>query len=228
MEGIPNSQERGTAMKYLIVLLATLTFLVNNDARAQSQRISLSGCNVWPNERYSDYEPWYAIDQSTDTYTWSTECCNTSVARIGIAFEQPEEVTRIRVWKDDDPSGPPIPKDLIILVTTDEGPLEQRTWTRVSGLLGNFGGAEIFRADSINADGFVWGDMHDSVNEGHGWGSLVFDPILATGVCIQFAMPQGETYPYVHYKLHEFEAYGLDPVSTREASWGQIKSLYRP
>jgi hypothetical protein len=70
--------------------------------------------------------------------------------------------------------------------------------------------------------------MHDSVNEGHGWGSLVFDPIPATGVCIQFANPQGETFPYVHYKLHEFEAYGLDPVPTREASWGGIKALYRP
>jgi hypothetical protein len=92
-------------MKYFLVLLATLTFLVNDDARAQSQRINLSGCNVWPNERYSDHEPWYAVDQSTDTYTWSTECCNTTVARIGIAFEQPAEVTRIRLWKDSNGGG---------------------------------------------------------------------------------------------------------------------------
>jgi hypothetical protein len=215
-------------MKYFLILLATSTLLVNSDAQAQSRHINLTGCNVWPNER-SDYVPALAIDRSTDTYTWSTQMYNTQVARIGIAFEQPAEVTRIRIWKDDDGTGwpTPVPKDLTIYVSNDEGPLAQRTWMRVSGLMGGFGGAEAYCADSISTDGFVWGDRHDSVNEGHGWGSLVFNPALATGVCIQFANSAGATTQYVHYKLHEIEAYALGSESTSITSWGLIKSLYR-
>ena len=215
-------------MKYFLILLAASTLLVNGDVQAQSRRINLTGCNVWPNER-SDHGPAFAIDHSTDTYTWCTQMYNTQVACIAVAFEQSAEVTRIRVWKDDDGTGfpTPMPKDLTIFVSNDEGPLAQRTWTRVSGLMGGFGGAEVYHADSISTDGFVWGDMHDSVNEGHGWGSLVFDPILATGVCIQFANSAGATLPYVHYKLHELEAYATGAESTKITSWGLIKSLYR-
>jgi hypothetical protein len=97
----------------------------------------------------------------------------------------------------------------------------------VSGLLGNFEGAEVFHADSISTDGYVWGDVHDSVHEGHGWGSLVFDPVVATGVCIQFSNSAGNTVQYVHYKLHEFEAYAVGSESTRATSWGLVKGVYR-
>jgi hypothetical protein len=216
-------------MKYFLVLMAALAVLVSSDARAQSRQINLVGCSGWPNERQGSNEPSSAIDRDTGTFTWCTAIYNLSNANVAVAFEQPSEVTRIRLWKDDDGTGWPTPmsKDLIILVTMDEGSLEQRTWTRVSGLIGNFGGGEVFHADSISADGFVWGDVHDSVNDGHGWGSLVFDPIVATGVCIQFANSAGNTVQYVHYKLHEFEAYTVGAEAASVTSWGQIKSLYR-
>jgi hypothetical protein len=214
-------------MKYVLVLAAALAFLVNDGVQAQSRYITLTGCNVWPYERQGELPN--AIDHDTYTFTWCTPMYNTTISYVGFALEDSAEVTRIRVWKDDDGTGwpTPMPKDLVIFVTTDEGPLAQRTWTRVTGLIGNFGGAEVFHADSIGSDGSVWGDVHDSVNEGDGWGSLVFDPVLATGVCIQFANSPVNTVQYVHYKLHEFEAYAVGAEATSVSSWGRIKSLFR-
>jgi hypothetical protein len=216
-------------MKCFLAFLAALALLGSGDAQAQSRHIHLTGCNVWPNERSGADGPSAAIDGNTATLTWCTSMYNTSNASIGIAFEDSAEVTRIRLWKDDDGTGWPTPmaKDLVILVTTDNGPLEQRAWTRVSGLIGSFDGAEVFHADSIGSDGYVWGDVHDSVHDGDGWGSLVFDPVVATGVCIQFANSPGNTVQYVHYKLHELEAYAVGAEATSASSWGRIKSLFR-
>jgi hypothetical protein len=216
-------------MKCLVIMAAVSVLLVAGDVQAQSRHINLTECHVWPSERLGENSPAAAIDRSTATCTWCTWMYNTSVASIAVAFEDTAEVTRIRLWKDDDGTGypTPMPKDLTIFYTSDEGPLDQRTWTRVSGLVGNFGGTEVFHADSIGADGFVWGDVHDSVNEGDGWGSLVFVPAMATGVRIQFANSAGCPSPYVHYKVHEFEAYAAGSEAVRETSWGLIKSLYQ-
>jgi hypothetical protein len=134
-----------------------------------------------------------------------------SPAYIAVSFGQMMQVDRIRIFKDTDGTGysPPTytEKNLEILFTTDGGPLELRRWTRVTGLASGFGGTEIFQADSVDADGYVWGDKHDSVYSGHGWGSLVFDPVVATGVAIHFETPD-EWSVWEHYKLHEVEVYG--------------------
>jgi len=63
---------------------------------------------------------------------------------------------------------------------------------------------DVNNGGSVNSDGTVFLDIHDSPN-GDGWASLVFDPVMATAVRITFANPDFVTFN--HYKVYEFEAY---------------------
>ncbi|NIR64256.1 MAG: hypothetical protein GWO10_10900 [candidate division Zixibacteria bacterium] len=57
----------------------------------------------------------------------------------------------------------------------------------------------------MHLDGAVDFDVHDSINDGHGWASLTFDTVQATGIRITFS--NATSYTYVHYKVHEFQAH---------------------
>jgi hypothetical protein len=207
--------------KHFVPILTLVLLLVTNAISAQSMPINLTAVKVWPNERSSDHQPSYAIDGDTLTFTWCTENGNVNPATIAFAFEQLMDVDRLRLIKNTDGTGFPTytKKNLEILVTTDTGALEMRTWTRVSGLASGFGGTEIFQADSIDPDGFVWGDMQDIE---HGWGSLIFNPVASTGVAIHFETPDEYTV-YEHYQLFEFRVYG---VVASGFSPAMIKELY--
>ena len=101
-------------------------------------------------------------------------------------------------------------KDLVILWTDSSTatPLSARSWQMVPNLTNGFMGAELLVADTVNSNGTVINDVHDSVNEGHGWASLTFDPVFATGLSIQFSKSS-----FSHYKLHEIEAHIPEPES---------------
>jgi hypothetical protein len=198
--------------------LIALILFAAAPAGAISIQITGTTAHAWPNGRTSSNQPPLAVDEILSTYTWTTESFNELSASLGLDFGAAVAgVNRIRLWKDDDSGsglGDSLPKDLVIQFTTDTGPMESRTWVNVTGLSSGFEGAEFFVATAVNPDGTVDSDKHDSVNDGDGWGSLTFDPVLATGVRIQFSKVAGAEYPYVHYKVHEFQAWMVPEPST--------------
>ena len=180
----------------------------------------------WPNGRTSNQQPYLAADGNVGTYTWTTESFSTAKpAYIGLDFGSSYYLNRIRLWKDNDNGcGGQAPPDLVIQYTTGAGPLSGRTWTTVTTLQTGYQG-ETLQAAAVNLNGTVSADGHDSVNEGHGWASLTFDVVQATGVRISFSGTAACSFN--HYKVHEFEAYYESTIASEPTTWGKIKNLYR-
>jgi hypothetical protein len=179
----------------------------------------------WPNERTNNYPPSNAVDGDISTCTYTTQAyTNVKPCWLGLDFGSVQAVNRIRLWKDDEGGwGVDDPKDLVIQYTTDLGPMASRTWQNVANLSNGFGGTELLQATSVNSDGTVVGDEHDSVYEGHGWASLKFSTVAATGVAVGFSTRT--TVHANHYKVHEFEAH-VETVPVGSGTWGKIKALY--
>jgi len=181
--------------------------------------------HAWPNERTSNQLPSLAIDGSLSTFTWSTESFNTSSASLGLRLGSLTTISRIRLWKDanlgESGSGT---KDLLIQYTTDQtGALSSRTWVNVSGLSNGYQGSELLSASSVNSNGSVTGDSHNSfVN---GWASLSFNPVSATGVRVFFSKTTGQNYTFIHYRVYEFEVYNDPSAAVPEPGTFAIFSL---
>jgi hypothetical protein len=161
--------------------------------------VTLTGINAWPNSRGDEAN---AIDGDQGTYTWCTAPFNTGTNYVAVGFSSATDIKSVRLWKDNDGGGGANWKDLVILWTNSSvgTALSARTWQPVTNMVNGISGTELLVATSVNSDGTVVGDVHDSVNEGHGWGSLSFNEVAATGFAIQFS---GSSYN--HYKLHEIQ-----------------------
>lgn len=173
------------------------------------QRSFLSGLpRAWPTE-HTGSPPLRATDGNPLSYTWSTASNNTqNPSYLGLIFARPTPINGIRLWKDNDGGGGPTTKNLVIQYTTDSVvDLGSGVWQNVSGLVNGFQGAELLQATAVNNDGTVTGDVHDSVNEFHGWASLSFNRVMATGIRIAFSNANISTN---HYKVHEFQPYRID------------------
>ncbi|HET9225375.1 MAG TPA: hypothetical protein VFR31_01795 [Thermoanaerobaculia bacterium] len=182
------------------ILMAGLA-LVLAASPATADRISITAVQAFPNERMWDDPPQHAIDGNAGTFTWTTPAYNTAYSYLAIGFPK-TRVSRIRLWKTPDGGGGENYKNLVIEYTADTtSPLSARSWRRVSGLQNGFNGQEVMRADSVNADGSVTGDRHDSVST-QGWASLSFNAVEATGLRIGFSSPG-----LVHYRVGEFQAH---------------------
>ena len=166
-------------------------------------QVSISDIAAWPNERTSDNQPGLAIDNDIGTYTWATAAFNQGVNHLGIGFGAATDVHGLRMWKDDNGGGGANYKNLLILWTDSATsvPLTERNWQPAPNLVNGINGSELMVADSVNLNGSVVNDVHDSVNSGHGWASLSFDPVAATGLAVQFS---GSSFN--HYKVHEIRA----------------------
>jgi hypothetical protein len=162
-----------------------------------------------------------AIDGDTLTFTWTTNPNNTaSPSHLAIGFAS-APVHRIRLWKERQGGGGQNIKDLTIQYTTDDNSiaLSARTWVNVTGVSNGYLGSELLDASSVQADGTVTGDIHDSP-AGDGWASLRFDQVVATGIRISFRNPNpvaicdGVTPNGAcnHYRVGEFEAHGPDQL----------------
>jgi hypothetical protein len=192
------------------VTLFTLTLVLPNPATAAL--VPLTSVKGWPNGRVSNDTPPNAIDGNTNSYTWTTESNNAvNPSFLGVGFNS-SPVNRIRLWKLPD-SGfgfTPNIKNLAIQYTNNNPatPLDLRTWQNVSGLTTGSGGNEPINASSINANGTVTGDVHNSP-AGDGWASLRFDLVQATGMRIAFSVPSGS--PINHYRVGEFQVHIPEP-----------------
>ncbi|MFN9627751.1 MAG: hypothetical protein ACK6AT_15980, partial [Planctomycetota bacterium] len=181
--------------------------------------ISPVSAQAWPNQRVSGDVPSQAIDGSINTFTWSTESFTTTSASLGLELSGLTDIDRIRLWKGNaaGESGLRSRKDLLIQYTTDTNAnLSDRNWTNVSGLTNGFQGTEYLVATSVNSNGTVIGDFHDSFYSGDGWASLTFNPVQATGIRIFFSKTAGELNTYMHYLVYEFEVYGPELPSVPE------------
>jgi hypothetical protein len=84
----------------------------------------------------------------------------------------------------------------------------------VTNLINGWQGTELMDATSVNANGTVTGDIHDSV-AGDGFASLTFDTVTATGLRISFSNPAvvggcGGGNPITdcnHYRVADFQAH---------------------
>ena len=180
--------------------------------------ISPVSAQVWPNQRVSGDVPSQAIDGSIYTYTWSTESFTTTSASLGLELSGLTDISRIRLWKDTSAGEAALNsrKDLLIQYTTDTNAnLSDRNWTNVSGLTNGFQGTEYLVATSVNSNGTVIGDFHNSLG-GDGWASLSFNPVQATGIRIFFSKTAGELNTYMHYRVYEFQVYGSELPSVPE------------
>ncbi|MBK5291322.1 MAG: choice-of-anchor D domain-containing protein [Acidobacteriia bacterium] len=172
-----------------------------------STRVGTTVAAGWPNGRESNNLPPAAIDGNTATFTWTTESyASANPSYLGVGFAAATSISRIRLFKDNDAGGPGlIAKNLVIEYTTTptSTPLSARVWTPVTGLSNGFQGAELLTATSVNANGTVAADSHNSLASG--WASLTFNAVSATGIRIGFS--NATPIPYNHYRVYEFEVY---------------------
>ena len=206
---------RGRRLAVLVLALGAL--LAGAAGPAGAVQIPAQSAAGFPNERTSNDPPTNAIDNNAGTYTWTTESLNTaSPSYLAIGFAS-SAVNRLRILKTPEPGGGTGSgtKNLVIQYTTGTGALASRSWTNVPNLSnGNlnagFFGAEPLTATAVNANGTVVGDAH------HGFASLVFDTVQATGLRIGFSVVGGGTCssnpdaPCNHYRVGEFQAH-FDP-----------------
>jgi hypothetical protein len=211
-----NSELHMVRMTNLFALtIATLFgFVLILPNPATATLVPLTSVKGWPNGRVSNDTPPNAIDGNTNTYSWTTESNNAvNPSFLGVGFNS-SPVNRIRLWKLPD-SGfgfTPNIKNLAIQYTNSNPatPLDLRTWQNVSGLTTGSGGNEPINASSINANGTVTGDVHNS-SAGDGWASLRFDVVQATGMRIAFSVPSGS--PINHYRVGEFQVHIPEPCA---------------
>jgi len=179
-------------------------------------QISVVSIHDWPNERFSNQLPVLAIDGNTSTFTWSSESGSTAEQSLGLDFGLTYYLNQIRLWKSPDGGGGQNVKNLFIEITNSSVvlPLSARTWVAVTNMVNGHNGLELLNATSVNSNGSVIRDVHDS--DALGWASLSFEPVLATGVRIRFNNPDVTTFN--HYHVSEFEAFG-DPVPEPSSLW---------
>lgn len=199
MQPAPRSSRRRLVTWAAVLAWATggiLTALPGS--AAVSDQITITSSTGVPN-RVGDNETWEAIDGSTTTGTYTTPSGTTTApAYLEFGFAS-ATVNHIRLYKNNEYG----PHDLTIEYSTDTGPLADRTtWTAVTGLSNGFAGSELLNASSVNSNGTVTADVHDSPGS-DGWASLMFNAVSATGLRIGFTTTASNN----HYRVFEFEAY---------------------
>ena len=205
------------------VQTGTLTF-ASNDPANPSRALSVTGSGAAgsggatnqltltsavgiPSNRTSNQVPALAIDGNTSTYTWTAESGNTvAPSYLAVSLGATAQVSRLRIYKDNDSGGAgPVAKNLIIEYTNSDPsiPLASRTWTAVSGLTNGFNGTELLTATSVNANGTVTADNHNSLTSG--FASLTFTPVNATGLRIGFS--NATSLAQNAYRVYELQLY---------------------
>ena len=165
-----------------------------------------------------------AIDGDEGTWSFLTPSGTAGPNTVALDVGESRTLGRLRVakWGDTDDAGPnsgapgiePIDNmDLEILYTTDTGPLEERTYQPVTGLISGFNGEELIQADAVDsATGTVDNEHHNFAIDG--WYSLTFDAIDATALAVRFSRDSGDSTAFTHYRAYEFQLFeaaaGLD------------------
>ena len=171
-----------------------------------------------------------AIDTDNSTWSFLTPSGTSSPHIAGLDLNGSTTVNRIRIdkWGDTDDAGggsgapglAPIDNmDLQLLYTTDNGPLNERTYQPVSGLTNGFGGTELINADAVNpGEATVDNDHHETLDDGIF--SLSFDTVEATGIGLRFERDAEDSTAYTHYRAWEIEL--LEDSTFRDISDIQV------
>ena len=153
--------------------------------------------------RRSDIEN--LTDNNETTWSYSTD----GQSGIIIAFDLggAHTINQFRFYKVssdiDGTSTSPDHPNLEILVTTDTGALNTRSYSRVTGMINGDQGNELFVAARVNSDGTIIDDTGDL-----GWYTVTFDPATVTAVAMSVdrsVPPNDENWCY--YPMYEVQAY---------------------
>ncbi|NIP95054.1 MAG: hypothetical protein GWO24_17045, partial [Akkermansiaceae bacterium] len=154
-----------------------------------------------------------SFDGNIDSWNFLTPAFTDFPNIVALDLGEATSISALRVakWGDTDGAGPgsgapgiaPLDHmDIQILFTTDGGPLNERTYLPVSGLANSVG--EPINADGIDAaTATVDNDRHDFANDG--WYMLTFDSVPATALAVRFERDAGDSAPWTHYGVLEFE-----------------------
>jgi len=166
----------------------------------------LKGGNImaWPMERKSIAN---AYDNDITTWTYTTAAwCEHSPFYVAISFPRYTLVSGLRLWKRHVAGKR---KDcgtnnLAFLYGSERPgtPMEQRDLQMVRGLNSGFEGRGKWRAESVQTNGFIVRDVHDS--DSAGWASVSFDTVNVTAIAMQVDSPEPH---YNHLCLGEIQAW---------------------
>ena len=158
-----------------------------------------------------------AIDGNIETWSYITPSSSTGPRFAAFDLGVATDINRLRVSKWSDVAGVGQPHDRVdlqILATTDGGPLTDRDFAPVTGLMSGYLGTELIDALSVNpADATVEGDNHDRFADATEFYSLSFDTASATGLAIRFEKGPSSSNPYAHYRVYEAQL--LDGTTPR-------------
>jgi hypothetical protein len=184
----------------LSLVIGGLSVALGSTRASASFAATRTGVGVSPTDRTRD-EVANAIDGSTETGTYTTTSYTLAKPAYLMIDLAPTVINHLRLYKDTAAAGS---HTLQIEYTSGSGSLEGRTWNAVTSMTNGVAGSELLNASSVNSDGSIIGDVHDSGVSG--FASLMFDTVEATGVRIGFT--GAETYN--HFHVFEVEAYYTD------------------
>ncbi len=145
------------------------------------------------------------IDNDEGTMSYSTAGFTEEQTIIAFDLNGSNMINQLRFFKtsnDIDGTGTLDHPNLEILISTDTGALNTRTYHRVAGLVNGDQGSELMTAVSFNSDGTI-----ESETSNNTWCTVTFDPVTATAVAFSVVRPLTDDYPYVHYPMTEVQAY---------------------
>jgi len=152
----------------------------------------------------------FLIDGNAATWSYATSSNTDQKTIIAFDLDGLHTINQLRIDKvsaNIDSTGTAVDHaDLEILVSTDTGALNTRSYYRVSNLINGDLGNELVTATSVNSDGTIEGE-----HSGAGYYTLTFNPATVTAVAISVVRSAGDALPYVHYPAYEVEAY-YDPA----------------
>ena len=149
------------------------------------------------------------IENLTDNNetTWSYSTRGQSGIIIAFDLDGSHTINQFRFYKGSRDIGGtsrfPDHPNLEILVTTDTGALNTRSYSRVTGMINGDQGNELFVAARVNSDGTIIDDTGDL-----GWYTVTFDPATVTAVAMSVDRPVPPNHDNkCFYPMYEVKAY---------------------
>jgi len=161
----------------------------------------------------------WAYDDNPYTYSGLTPSGNTADVIAAFELESGAPVDRIRVGKfavDVDGHGGADDIDIMdleVLFSSDSGPLNQRAYHPVSGMVNGFMGNELING-TVFPDGRIENDVHDPAWDGgadSNFWSVQFDPVRATALALRIRRDPSDDASWLHYPLAEMQVFYTIP-----------------
>ncbi|MEX0868021.1 MAG: hypothetical protein WD030_11740 [Pirellulales bacterium] len=207
--------------------LALSLLLALYPEQAPAEKLAISGIELWqtsnPTISKNRGDEGNAIDGDITTSSYLTPGGNDDPSTFGLDLGGTTTVDHLRVAKfgdiDGNGSAPGFgtfdTMDLRILYTTDSGPLNSRAYSPVSNLTNGVHASELIMSrDGVNSAAATVGREFHNYDSGlavddHGWYSLTFDDVQATGIAVEFAKNLENSTNFTHYRSYEIQLHDV-------------------